>query len=143
MLSQMKTKTLYADTNMSYGPSMSQPLPYDEIKIDKNVKLEEISNTPDDSDIGFFIEVDLNYPDKIKEKTKHFPFPPEKKVNPDDISEYLKEILPDTYTKTKKLICDWSDKKNYLIHHRMLKFYVRHGMEVVNVHTVISFKQSK
>ena len=25
----------------------------------------------------------------------------------------------------------------------MLKFYVRHGMEVVKVHTVISFKQSK
>ena len=25
----------------------------------------------------------------------------------------------------------------------MLKFYVRHGMQVVRVHTVISFKESK
>ena len=41
------------------------------------------------------------------------------------------------------MICDWSDKKNYLIHCRMLNFYVRHGMEVVKVHTVISFEQNK
>ena len=41
------------------------------------------------------------------------------------------------------MICDWSDKKNYWVHYRMLKFYVRHAMEVVKIHNVISFKQSK
>ena len=66
-----------------------------------------------------------------------------KKNIPDDFSEYMKEIKPETYTQTEKLICDWSDKKNYLVPYRMLKFYVRYGMEVVKVHTVISFKQSK
>ena len=55
----------------------------------------------------------------------------------------MKKNLLKTYTQTIKLICDWSDKKNYLIHYRTLKFYVRHGMEVVKVNTVISFKQSK
>ena len=55
----------------------------------------------------------------------------------------MKEIIPDTYTQTKKLICDWSDKKNYLIHYRMLKFYVRHGMIVYKVHEIISFRQSR
>ena len=34
------------------------------------------------------------------------------------------------YTKDKKFLCDWTDEKNYLIHYRMLKFYVRHGMIV-------------
>ena len=38
----------------------------------------------------------------------------------------MKEIKPDTYTQTKKLLCDWSDKKNYFIQYRMLLFYVRH-----------------
>ena len=47
---------------------MSENLPYDEIKFDRNVKLEEILNTPDGSDIGYFIEVDLNYPDIQKMK---------------------------------------------------------------------------
>ena len=55
----------------------------------------------------------------------------------------MKEIIPDSFTKTRKLICDWSDKKNYLVHYRMLKFYVRHGMVVENVHTGFSYKQSK
>ena len=55
----------------------------------------------------------------------------------------MKKINPVTYTQTKKLICDWSDKKKYLIHQRMSKLYVRHGMEVEKVHTVVSFEQSK
>ena len=54
----------------------------------------------------------------------------------------MKTTKPDNYTQTKKLICDWSDKKNYLVHYRMLKFYIRHGMIVEKVHSVISFKQS-
>ena len=52
-------KHLYADAKNLYGHPMSEPLPYDEIKIDKNVKLEDMLNTLDDSDIGYFIEVDL------------------------------------------------------------------------------------
>ena len=106
-------KILYMDSNNLYGHSMSQNLPYDEIKFDNNIKLEDILNTPDDSNIGYFIEVDLTYPNKIKEKTKNFPFAPmNKKINPDNFNDYMKEIKPDTYIQTSKLICDWSNKKN-------------------------------
>ena len=41
------------------------------------------------------------------------------------------------------LICDWSDEKKFLIHHRMLKFYFRHCKIVEKIHEIISFKQSK
>ena len=75
---------------------MSEYLPYDEITFDNNVKLEDILNTRDDSHIGYFVEVDLKYPVDIKEKTKHFPFAPESKKNPDDFSDYKKEIKPNT-----------------------------------------------
>ena len=137
-------KVLCFDANNLYGDSMSQPLPYDEIKYDNNNKLEDILNTPDDSDIGYLIEVDLKYSDNIKEKTKNFPFAPvNKKINPDKFSDYMKEIKPDTYIQNKKLICDWSDKKIYLVQYRMLKFYIRHGMIVERVHNIISFKQSR
>ena len=106
---------------------MSQYLPYDEIKFDRDVRLEDILNNPDDSDIGYFIEVDLNYPNNIKEKTKHFPFAlVNKKMNPENFSDYMKEIIPNTYTQNTKVICDWSDKKNYLVHYRLSKFYIRH-----------------
>ena len=137
-------KILYIDANNLYGHSMSQTLPYDEIKFDKNVELEDVLNTPDDSDTGYFVEADLIYSDNIKEKTKNFPFAPvNKKNNPDNFNDYVKEIKPDTYIPTSKLICDWSDKKNYLIHYRMLKFYIRHGMIVGKVHDIISFRQSR
>ena len=135
-------KILYVDANKMYGWVMREYLISDKIKFDKIVKLEDILNTPDDCDIGYFIEVDLNYSDNTKEKTKIFPFAPEnKKYNPDDFSYYMKEIIPDTYTQNKKMICDWSDKKNYLTHYRMLKFYVRHGMELKKIPTIALIKQ--
>ena len=41
------------------------------------------------------------------------------------------------------LIFDWSDTKSSLIHFRLLKVYIGHGMVVDKIHEVISFKQSK
>ena len=58
-------KISYMDATNLYGHSMSQMLPYDEIEMwhgdpDKYWNwLAEILNTPDDSDIGYFFEVDL------------------------------------------------------------------------------------
>ena len=136
---------LYGDANNLYGFGMSQPLPYDNIKFETdNVCLEEILNTSDDNDIGYFLEVDLEYPYNIRQKTKHFPFCPENEtISKNDFGPYMKSIMPKNYVSHKKLICDWTDKRNYLIHYRMLKFYVRHGMKIKQVRRVISFKQSK
>ena len=143
-------KILYMDATNLYGHAMSQLLPYDEIEMwlchpDKYwIWLEEILNTPDDSESGYFLEVDLKYPDNIKQKTKYFPFCPEnKKINPNNYNEYMNSIKPEKYTKSKKLICDWTDEKKYLIHYRLLKFFIRHGMIVEKIHEIISFKQSR
>ena len=80
------------DATNLYGHSMSQLLPYDEIKFEKDICLGEILNTPDDNEIGYFLEVDLKYCDNIKEKTKNFPFCAEnKKINPDKYNDYMKK----------------------------------------------------
>ena len=91
-------------------------LPYDEIEMwngdpDKYWNwLVEILNTTDDNEIGYFLEVDLKYPGNIKEKTKNFPLCPEnKKIDHDKYNDYMKKIKPNSYTKSKKLICDWTD----------------------------------
>ena len=62
---------MYIDAKNLYGLPMSQPLPYDEQKFDKNVKLEDKLDTPDNSDLGYFIKVELTYPDNVKEKQKN------------------------------------------------------------------------
>ena len=54
-------KILYFDANISYGHSMSQLLPYDQYKLDRNINLEDTLNTPADSDFGYFVEADLSY----------------------------------------------------------------------------------
>ena len=143
-------KILYMDATNLYGHSMSHMLPYDEIEMwhchpELYMNwLEEILKTPDDSDIGYFVEVDLKYPDDIKEKTKIFPFCPENKIIPKDkYNDYMTKIQPKNYTKSKKLICNWTDKKNYLVQYGMLKFYVIHGTIVDKIHEIISYKESK
>ena len=107
---------------------MSHSLPYDDFEMWHGPpdlymnKLEEVLNTQVDSDIGFFVEVDLRYSDKIKEKTKSFPFCPENKIIPNDkYNDYIKKMKLKNCVNAKKLICDWTDKKNYLDHYRMLK----------------------
>ena len=90
-------KIIYADANNLYGRSMFQTLPYDEIEMwhghpDLYMKiLNEILNTPDDSDIGYFVEVDLKYPDNIKGRTKNFLFAPEIKIIPTEKNKDLKK----------------------------------------------------
>ena len=136
---------IYFDATNLYGFAMSESLPYDNIKFEtENICIEEILNTPDDNDIGYFLEVDIEYPYSIRQKTKNFPFAPENKtISKNDFTPYMQSIMPKNYVSHKKLICDWTDKKKYLIHYRMLKFYIRHGMKIKQIHSIISFKQNK
>ena len=54
----------------------------------------------------------------------------------------MNEIKRNTLTNCEKFVCDWTNEKNYLVHYRMLKFYVRLGMIVEKVHEILSFRQS-
>ena len=71
-------RIFHMDATILYGCSMSQPLPYDEMEMwhghrDLYMnKLEEILNTLDANDIGYFIEVDLKYSNNKKRKQRIF-----------------------------------------------------------------------
>ena len=109
-------KILYMDATNLYGHSMSQHLPFDETKFEKYFCLDVILKTPDDNEIGYFLEVDLKYPDNKKEKIKNFPFCPEnKKIIPNKYNDYMNNNEPKNYTKYKQLRCDSTDEKKYLI----------------------------
>ena len=47
---------------------------------------------------------------------------------------------PKSY-KTKKLIADFRPRRKYLVHVENLQFYLKHGMKLDKIHTVISFTQ--
>ena len=96
--SDKNKKILYVDSTSFFGHSMSQTLLYDEIEMwcghpDLHMnQLEENLNTPDDSDFGYFIEVDIKCPDNIKETTKNFPlFPENKKIIHHKYNDHMKK----------------------------------------------------
>ena len=130
VVSDDNKKILYGDANNLCGHSMFQIVLFDEIEMwhghpDLYMnKLEEILNSPEDNDIGCFVEVKAIPTDKHNDFMK-------------------KKTKPDNYTDNKKLICGWTDKKKYLIHYSMLKFYIKHGMIVEKLHGIISIKQSE
>ncbi len=63
---------LYLDANNLYGHSMSEPLPYGDLKLDTKITLEEVLETVDDADVGYTVEVDITFPSKIHELLKQY-----------------------------------------------------------------------
>lgn len=123
---------IYLDCNNLYGHSMSQPLPYDGFKWAHDCESfspERIKNIPDDSKIGYFLEVDLEYPESLHDKHNEYPFCPEHRCPPN--------------SKAEKLLLTLNDKKEYLIHHQMLKGALNSGLILKKVHRVLQFNQSK
>ena len=143
-------KIIYIDANNLYGWAMSQPLPTGDFKNIKYIDplsldevLEDIMSTPDDNEYGYFVELDLLYPTEIKQKTKNFPLCPyQRKADPELFSEYMNRNKQPNYKPTPKLVCDVTNKTRYMMHYRMLKFYLNMGMRVTKIHSIWRFKQS-
>ena len=110
----------YLDANNLYGWAMSQKLPVNDFKWIKKEELSKfnedfIKNYDENGNIGYFLEVDINYPKELFNLHKDLPFLPEsKKVN-----------------EIEKLICDVEDK--YVIHIRALKQALNNGLRLKNI----------
>jgi DNA polymerase type B, organellar and viral. len=106
---------------------------------------ERILNVEDDADYGYLLEVDLDYPQHLHDLHNDFPFCPENKLppNPSPYSrtQFKEHGQLEQAFKTRKLIMDLTDKKNYIVHYRLLKMALRHGLVLKNVHRVMRFKQ--
>ena len=84
-----------------------------------------IRNYDENGDIGFFLEVDIDYPKELFNLHKDLLFLPERKKE----------------NKVEKLICSIEDKEKYVIHIRVLKQVLHHGLVLRKVHRVIQFNQ--
>lgn len=102
-------------------------------------KAEDIMKIHDDGKNGFIFEVDLEYPENLHNAHNDFPFCCEKQILPREAVD-INEIK---MNKIDKLLLTLSEKKNYVIHYRMLKLALRHGLVLKKVHRVLSFNQSK
>lgn len=102
-------------------------------------KAENIMKMHDDGENGFIFEVDLDYPEYLHNAHNDFPFCCEKQTLPHEAVD-INEIKSN---KIEKLLLTLNEKKNYVIHYRMLKLALRHGLILRKVHRILTFKQSK
>ena len=77
------------------------------------------------SDKGYILEVDVDYPSKLHKLHSDMTFLPERmKID-----------------KTQKLVCNLHDKKKYVVHISILKQALNHGLKLKKMHRVIEFNQ--
>ena len=136
----------YLNKNNLYGWAMSKYLPYGEFRWVKNVDGLDVMSISEKSDTGYFLEVDLDYPDKLHELHNDYPLAPEKlAVSNDMLSAYCIKV-PDKYDikvgDVKKLIPNLGNKNKYVVHYKNLQWYLSLGMKLTKIHPVLQFKQS-
>ena len=86
---------------------------------------EFIENYDEDSDKGYILEVDVEYPKNLNYLHNDLPF----------LAERMK------INKCSKLVYNLYDKNNYIVHIRSLKQALNHGLILEKVHRVIQFNQ--
>ena len=117
----------YLDANNLYGWAMSKKLPVRGFKWLDNLSMfteEFIKNYDENGDKGYILEVDVEYPKKLRSVHSDLPFLPERtKIN-----------------KCDKLVCNTCNKENYIIHIVSLKQALNYGLILKRVHKVIEFE---
>ena len=118
----------YLDASNLYGAAMSKKLPIKGFKwLDDIERIDEefIKEYNEISDKGYVIEADVDYPQELHDLHSDMPFLPERMV----------------INKTKKLVCNLHNKKNYVAHINMLKQALSHGLKLKKVHRVSEFEE--
>ena len=108
---------------------MSQKLPvnnFESIKYTSQFNEDFIKNYDEESDEGNFLEVDVQYLEKLHELHNDLPFLPERMK--------IKRV--------EKFVANLHDKTEYVIHMRNLKQALNHGLVLKKVNRVIKFNQN-
>ncbi|GFT06429.1 uncharacterized protein TNCV_3355681 [Trichonephila clavipes] len=110
---------MYLDANNLYGYAMSKYLPLkDFVWSDNDLTEQDILNLSDESDVGYILEVDLEYPSDLHDKHSDFPLAPENKPPPN--------------CKEPRLLTTLEPKTKYVLHYSNLKLYLKLGRKQFN-----------
>lgn len=145
---------IYGDANGLYSWAMTQLLPFDKfewVNIDDFDLEKELQNC--DGEFSCFIEGDFHIPDELHDEMNDYcPFPENLVVKDEMLSEYQKNTRKsisivsnerEVECNVPKLIPNLMPKKNYIIHAKTLKLFLKLGCKVDKIHRVLKFRQSE
>lgn len=99
-------------------------------------------------DKGYTLMVDLHTPKEIQDFTQSLPLAPAREeVGAEDFSFLMLNQYRDcnnTSTKLKtenKLLASQWDKEGYIVHFRLLRFFLQQGMKITKIHCAVEFDQ--
>jgi hypothetical protein len=138
------TELAYVDANNLYGEALSMKLPTQGLKWITPEKYNVIDwlTVDTESDNGYWLEVDLDYPSDIHDATADLPFAPfNKKIEYEMMSEFMHDAYDSLhkirgkkeYQPESKLLLTQEAKYFYKIHFKLLKFYLQHGMKIIKI----------
>ena len=139
----------YLNANNLYGWAMMQPLPERNFWFlsENEVSVFDANVPRVEDEKGYILEVDLEYPAELHGLHNDYPSAPERLVvNKEMISEYGKHLskkLGVKFSKIEKLVPNFYDKKEYVLHIRNLQLYISLGMRCTKIHRILEFAQSR
>ncbi len=147
---QLTQHLAYIDQNNLYGNALSKPLPHSEFCWVEDVSVftrDFILSLDEEGEWGYTFEVDLGYPEHLHHSTADFPLAPESgEITQDMFSAFMTEFYStlnpnQTYKPSQKLLLTQYDRKHYVVHFAVLKFYLAMGLTLDRIHRVIKYKQ--
>ena len=108
-----KRSIWYIDANNLYGYAMMQKLPYSGFEY-YSTSLDEILNSTDDSDHGYYIVCDFTYTNICRDRTEQLALMPNKrKINDNESGYREKETIK---ARKEKSVLDQNNKTEYKVH---------------------------
>ena len=144
-----KSAILYLDCNNLYGYCMMSYLPVGDFEWEEsydNELIQTILELAEDSDEGYILEVDLDYPVAIHDAHSDYPLAPHRfSVPKEKLSPTARKICEKFNLKscinTPKLMATLYPRKNYVLHYRNLQYYIQQGLKLERVHRILKFRQ--
>ena len=146
---QKETYLIDLDANNLYGRCMMDFLPVGAFEfcfISQHL-IDDILALSAEAEIGYFLEVDLEYPVALHDWHQDYPLAPFKcEKSKKELSPFCQKIVEEQNLKHSvgftKLMCTLEDREHYVVHYRNLQLYLKLGLKLKKVHRVLKFKQA-
>ena len=122
-------------------------LPYGGFKwlSTEEIKRFNLDSIPENSKIGYILEIDLEYCKELRDIHNDYPLYPEHiSVSYEMLSKYCKDIVDRYNIKVggaKKLFPNLYDKIKYPVHYKNLIYYLKLGIKLKKIYRILKFKQ--